>query len=260
MEGGVVSDFIPRGADGHVLQKLWVWSPETIQDIQTKAELGRYTNRGARHDPAHAALRGPDLRAVHALARPARGLPRDVPHRHRDRRPPRRQADPAAHPDHDRRHELRRALAQRQGGARHRGHPGRHLDDDRRRRHARPRARGLGPARLPGAAEPVRLQPAPPADGERRRDRDRPGRQARHRRRAPGREGVGDHRRASAPCRPESTSARPAATPTSSGRTTSRSRSRSCARPPTAASRSTSRSAPAGCPTTSSWPARRART
>ena len=45
MEGGAVSEFIPRGADGHVLQKLWVWSPETIQDIQTKAELGRYTNR-----------------------------------------------------------------------------------------------------------------------------------------------------------------------------------------------------------------------
>jgi len=41
-----VSELIPRGADGHVLQKLWVWSPETIDDIQTKAELGRYTNRG----------------------------------------------------------------------------------------------------------------------------------------------------------------------------------------------------------------------
>jgi Glutamate synthase domain 2 len=41
-----VSDFIPRGEDGHVHQKLWVWSPETIDDIQTKAELGRYTNRG----------------------------------------------------------------------------------------------------------------------------------------------------------------------------------------------------------------------
>lgn len=41
-----MSDFIPRGEDGHVHQKLWVWSPETIDDIQTKAELGRYTNRG----------------------------------------------------------------------------------------------------------------------------------------------------------------------------------------------------------------------
>ena len=46
LEGGAVSDVIPRGRDGHVLQKLWVWSPETIEDIQTKAELGRYTNRG----------------------------------------------------------------------------------------------------------------------------------------------------------------------------------------------------------------------
>jgi len=41
-----MSEFIPRGDDGHVHQKLWVWSPETIDDIQTKAELGRYTNRG----------------------------------------------------------------------------------------------------------------------------------------------------------------------------------------------------------------------
>ena len=41
-----MSDGIPRGRDGHVLQPLWVWSPETIEDIQSKAELGRYTNRG----------------------------------------------------------------------------------------------------------------------------------------------------------------------------------------------------------------------
>ena len=41
-----MSDLIPRGEDGHVHQKLWVWSPETIEDIQTKAELGRYRIRG----------------------------------------------------------------------------------------------------------------------------------------------------------------------------------------------------------------------
>ena len=41
-----MSEFIPRGDDGHVLQKLWVWSPETIEDIQIKAELGRYRIRG----------------------------------------------------------------------------------------------------------------------------------------------------------------------------------------------------------------------
>ena len=41
-----MSEFIPRGDDGHVLQKLWVWSPETIEDIQSKAELGRYRIRG----------------------------------------------------------------------------------------------------------------------------------------------------------------------------------------------------------------------
>jgi glutamate synthase domain-containing protein 2 len=45
VEGSDVTEFIARGADGHVLQPLWVWSPETIEDIQTKAELGRYTIR-----------------------------------------------------------------------------------------------------------------------------------------------------------------------------------------------------------------------
>ncbi|MGZ4430167.1 MAG: FMN-binding glutamate synthase family protein [Gaiellales bacterium] len=46
MEGSDVSGFIARGADGHVLQPSWVWSPETIEDIQQKADLGRYTIRG----------------------------------------------------------------------------------------------------------------------------------------------------------------------------------------------------------------------
>ena len=250
-----MSDFIPRGADGHVLQKLWVWSPETIDDIQTKAELGRYTNRGARHHPAHAALRGPDVRALHALAGAAGGLPRDAA-------TPASRSAPATAPSRSgwstpitiagmSYGALSRNAKQALGMARH---PGRHLDHHRRRRHARPRARGLRPAGLPGAAEPLRLQPAPPADGQRGRDRDRPGRQARHRRRAAGREGVDDHRRGARRCRPASTSARPAATPTSSGPTTCRSRSRSCARRPTARSRSTSRSAPAASPTTSSWP------
>ena len=147
------------------------------------------------HDPAHASLPGPDVRPLHAVTGAAGGLPRDLQHVDRDRRAPRRQADPAEHTDHDRRHELRRAVAQRQAGARHGRDPDGHLDDHRRRRHARPRARGIRPARLPGAAQPLRIQPAPPADGERGRDRDRPGREARHRRRAAGRQGVADHRR-----------------------------------------------------------------
>jgi methylamine---glutamate N-methyltransferase subunit C len=41
-----LTDHVARGADGHVLQPSWVWSPETIEDIQTKAELGRYAIRG----------------------------------------------------------------------------------------------------------------------------------------------------------------------------------------------------------------------
>ena len=44
-----MTDMVPRGADGHVHQKLWVWSPETIEDIQTKAELGRYPHPRLRH-------------------------------------------------------------------------------------------------------------------------------------------------------------------------------------------------------------------
>jgi methylamine---glutamate N-methyltransferase subunit C len=46
VEGSDVTEHVARGADGHVLQPSWVWSPETIEDIQTKAELGRYSIRG----------------------------------------------------------------------------------------------------------------------------------------------------------------------------------------------------------------------
>ena len=148
-----------------------------------------------RHDQAPAPLRRPDVRPVHPVARPARGVPRGVCDVDRDRRPPRREADQARDAHHDRGDELRGALPERQAGARDGRDPGRHLDHDRRRRHARPRAGGVGSARLPGAAEPLRLQPAPPADGERGRDRRRPGREARHRRRAARRQGLADHRR-----------------------------------------------------------------
>ena len=49
----------------------------------------------------------------------------------------------ARHPDHDRRHELRRAVGAGQGGARPRRDRGRDLDDDRRRRHDARGARAL---------------------------------------------------------------------------------------------------------------------
>ena len=94
----------------------------------------------AGHDPAHASLPGPDVRPLHAVTGAAGGLPRDLQHVDRDRRAPRRQADPAEHTDHDRRHELRRPVAQRQAGARHGRDPDGDLDHHGRRRHARPRA------------------------------------------------------------------------------------------------------------------------
>ena len=77
------------------------------------------------------------------VALPARGLPRALRHRRDARRPPRRQAAPPRHPDHDRRHELRRAVGAGQGGARARRERGRHEHDDRRRRHDARGARAL---------------------------------------------------------------------------------------------------------------------
>ncbi len=77
-----------------------------------------------------------------------------------------RHAEAAAQPedpDHDRRHELRRAVRARQGGARARRERGRHVDHDRRRRHDAGGARPLRPARLPAAAVALRHEPRRPA-------------------------------------------------------------------------------------------------
>ena len=66
-------------------------------------------------------------------------------------------------PDHHRRHELRRALGERQGSHRPGGDGGRHLDHDRRRRHDARGAAVVEDAGLPVPALALRLQPGRPA-------------------------------------------------------------------------------------------------
>ena len=92
------------------------------------------------------------------------------------------QAAGARHPDHDRWHELRRALGQCQGSSWTCRDRRRHLDDDRRRRHDRRGAPSVAVARLPVPAFALRVQPGRPASGRRNRGRDRTGGQARRRR------------------------------------------------------------------------------
>ena len=216
--------------------------------------------RGARGDLRHPrlgreaprpALRRPAVPRRERLALSARGLPRALRHRRRARRPLRLRAAAPADPDHDRGDELRRALRAGQGGARPRRDRDGDGDDDRRRRHDRGGARALRDARLPAPPVALRDEPGRPAALRRDRDRDRPGRQAGRRRDAAGPEDL----------RPRGGDARPAegrrpalglpAPGLDRARTTSRSRSASCARSPTGRSRSSSRSARRARTTTS---------
>ena len=137
-----------------------------------------------RGQAAGAALRRPAVPRRQRFALSARGLPRALRHRRRDRDAVRARADPARDPDHDRRDELRRAVGPGQGGARTRRERGRHLDDDGRRRDDPGGARALEDARLPAAAVALRDEPRRPAPRRRDRGRRRPGRQARRRRNA----------------------------------------------------------------------------
>ena len=100
-----------------------------------------------------------------------------------------KQADRAGDSDHDRRHELRRAVGEREGGARPRG--------DRVGTSTTTGDGGMTPeerrvvedAGLPVPAVALRLQSGRPAPGRRHRGRHRPGRKARRRRHAAGAEG-----------------------------------------------------------------------
>ena len=138
----------------------------------------------------------------------------------------------AEDPGHDRGHELRRALRAGEGGARPRRDRGRHLDDDRRRRHDAggaessktlvyqllPSRYGMNPddLRRADAIEVVVGQGAKPGGG---------GMLLGHK--------ISDRVAEMRDLPKGSTSAARRATPTGPGRTTSRSRSSSCARSPT---------------------------
>ena len=156
--------------------------PEVIGQIHEMAEVGRYEIRGwgaKRYVPSFDDL---VFLTASRLALPARGLPGAMRHDNRARVAVREPPPRAGDPDHDRRHELRLALGQRQGGARQGGDGGGDLDDDRRRRHDPRGADGVAAARVPVPAFALRVQPRRPAPGRRDRGRDRPRRQARRRR------------------------------------------------------------------------------
>ena len=120
-------------------------------------------------------------------------------------------------PDHDRRHELRRAVGAGQGGARPRRERGRHVDHDRRRRHDAGGARALRAARLPAAALALRHEPRRPAPRRRDRGRGRPGRQARRRRDAARPQDLRPRRRDARPAEGHRPALAPAGTPTGPG-------------------------------------------
>ena len=215
-----------------------------IEDIQEKAEIGRYRIRAYSTLRPDGPLPGPHVRALHTDADPARGVPQAVRDAHRDRRTGR--ADHARTPitiagmsygalSANAKQALGWAASRvgistttGDGGMR----PGEREDSKTLVYQVLPSRYGFDPHHLQmaDAAEVVVGQGAKPGTGGLLLEQD-----------------VGDHRRGAHAARGESTSAPPCATPTSSAPTTFRSRSRSSARRPTAGSRSTSRSAPAAC-------------
>ena len=157
----------------------------SIDYIQRAAEHGLYEIRGLGAKRTRAAFRRPGVprrarcRAIRwkAIARSARR--KTVLGTRFAKKPIELEI-----PDHDRRHELRRAVGEREGSARPRGDRAGHVHHDRRRRHDAGRAAVVEDAGLPVPAVALRLQSRRPAQGRRDRDRHRPGRQARRRRHA----------------------------------------------------------------------------
>ncbi len=138
----------------------------------------------ARRQAEAAALRRSRVSRRVAVALSARGLPRALRHEDRARDALCQQADRARHPDHHRRHELRRALRQREGSARPCGDRDGHVDHHRRRRHDAGGATVVEDARLPVPAVALRIQSRRRAPRGCDRGRDRAGREARRRRHA----------------------------------------------------------------------------
>ena len=166
-----------------------IFTPEVIDDIHVKAELGRYRMRG--FSMFKQIPHWDELMFLPGHADPLRdrGLPREVRHQDGARRALRQEADRARHPDLHHRHELRRAVARGEDGARQGRLDGRHRDLLGRGRDDPARARPLDQVVLPGDPEPLRLQPPPPDARRRVRVLHRPGLQGRPRRPPDGPEG-----------------------------------------------------------------------
>ena len=134
----------------HLPRTSHVWSPETVEEIQRKADLGRYVFGAystTRRLPSFDDLTFIPCTLSRVPLEGYRERLRDEDG-HRDARPRPLELDT---PVTDHRNELRRALGEREGGARPRCVDRRHVDDDRRRRDAPARAGGLDEARVPDA-------------------------------------------------------------------------------------------------------------
>ena len=173
----------------NILGHSQIFSPEVINDIHVKSELGRYRMRGFSMFKPIPHWDRADVHARHADALRDRGLPREVRDEDGARRALREEADRARHPGLHHRHELRRALDRGQDGARQGRLDGRLGDLLGRGRDDPARARPVDQVVLPVHPEPVRVQPAPPDARRRLRVLHRPGLQGRPRRPPDGPEG-----------------------------------------------------------------------
>ena len=236
---------------------------DVMQSIQAKAETGIYEIRGFGTLRPRTWATFDDLTFMPgALTRiPLEGYRESVLDPHRPGHAVRGETDRARNPADGHRHELRRALAQRQDRAGHaaRGMAGTSTTtgDGGMLDVERAESRVLD---LRGAAQPLRDQHPAPAPGRRDRADDRPGGQARDRRIAAGLEGLRGDRPAPRPAAGRRSALLRAGIPISSAPTTWSSRSKSCARRPTGRCRSSSRWAPRVSSTTSGWPPRPAPT
>ena len=176
-------------SDEHVLGHSRIFTPEVINDIHVKAELGRYRMRGfSMFKPIP---HWDELMFLPGTLDPLRdrGLPREVRDEDGARRSVREEPALPRHPDLHHRDELRRAFDRGEDGPREGRLDGGDGDLLGRGRDDPARARPLDEVVLPVHPEPVRVQPAPPDARRRLRVLHRPGLQGRARRPSHGAEG-----------------------------------------------------------------------
>ena len=158
----------------YLLGKSQIFTPEVINDIHVKSELGRYRMRGFSlfkkipHWDDLTFLPGTLTRfVIEGYREKCRDEDAD--------RSPREAAAGAGHSGLHHRHELRRAVLRGQDRACPRRHHGRHRHLFRRRRHDSGRTALFVQMVLPVHPVALRLQPAPSAAGGRVRVLHRPG-------------------------------------------------------------------------------------